>query len=98
MQRLAVRQLAEFVFRQGDLHPNRQNRAVEAQEGIECQQRIQASRKQDSENFEAEVSVRLDLTIDGAATRLAGRIDGLFRAAKGVLPVSYTHLTLPTKA
>ena len=87
MQRLAVRQLAEFVFRQGDLHPNRQNRAVEAQEGIECQQRIQASRKQDSENFEAEVSVRLDLTIDGAATRLAGRIDGLFRAAKGVLRV-----------
>ncbi len=87
MQRLAVRQLAEFIFRQGDLHPNRQSRAVEAQEGIECQQRIQASRKQRSEKFEAEVSVHVDVTIDGVATRLAGRIDGLLRNKQGLLRV-----------
>ena len=87
MQRLAVRQLAEFIFRQGDLHPNRQSRAVEAQEGIECQQRIQASRKQRSEKFEAEVSVHVDVSIDGVATRLAGRIDGLLRNKQGLLRV-----------
>ena len=41
MQRLAVRQLAEFVFRQGDLHPARESPGVS--EGIECQQKVQAS-------------------------------------------------------
>ena len=80
MQRLAVRQLAEFVFRQGDLHPAREGRGVEAQEGIECQQKVQASRQQGSAAFAAEVSVRLDMQIDGVQTRLAGRVDGLFRS------------------
>ena len=84
MQRLAVRQLAEFVFRQGDLHPARYARGVEAAEGIACQQKIQERRRQGSSAFESEVSVRADVEIDFTPTRLAGRIDGLFRGAQGV--------------
>ena len=72
MQRLAVRQLAEFVFRQGDLHPARYARGVEAAEGIACQQKIQERRRKGSSEFESEVSVRADVEIDSTPTRLAG--------------------------
>ena len=41
---------------------------------------MQASRQQGSAAFAAEVSVRLDMQIDGVQTRLAGRVDGLFRS------------------
>ena len=80
MKSIAVRQLAEFVFRQGDLHASRNSRPVDAQEGIVTQQLIQNQRQQTSEAFEAEVSVALEADFTDGRKRLAGRIDGLVRS------------------
>ena len=81
--KIAVRQLAEFVFRQGDLYPTRQARGVDAREGIETQEKIQNQRKALLPVFEAEVPIALDVDLALGAGRLAGRIDGLIRNDNG---------------
>ena len=81
--KIAVRQLAEFVFRQGDLYPTRQGRGVDAREGIETQEKIQNQRKALLPVFEAEVPIALDVDLALGAGRLAGRIDGLIRNDNG---------------
>ena len=81
--KVAVRQLAEFAFRQGDLYPIRQGRGVDAREGIDTQQQIQMQRKSALPGFEAEVSVALDVDFAQGKGRLTGRIDGLIRDESG---------------
>ena len=81
--KVAVRQLAEFAFRQGDLYPIRQGRGVDAREGIDTQQQIQMQRKSALPGFEAEVSVALDVDFAQGKGRLTGRIDELIRDESG---------------
>ena len=79
---IAVRQLAEFAFRQGDLHPERTSKPVDAQLGIATQQLLQSQRKRQHATFSAEVAVNLEIKLAGDRARLAGRVDGLIQAAE----------------
>jgi DNA excision repair protein ERCC-2 len=70
--KLAVRTLAEFVHRRGDLHARLDGR-TRADEGIAAQRRAQRDR---ADGYEQERSVRLDLELAGEPATLSGRIDG----------------------
>ena len=63
MNTLSVRKLAEFVFRSGDLYPPSQGLRVDAVEGIETQQKLQQARSENDPAYEAEVSVKQQLTL-----------------------------------
>jgi len=84
MNTLSVRKLAEFVFRSGDLYPPSQGPRVEAVEGIETQQKLQQARSEKDAAYEAEVSVKQQLTMLNQACELRGRMDGLTKRKSGV--------------
>lgn len=82
---LAVRELAQWVFRQGDLYPARAARGVDAELGIKAQQSVQQQRSQDCSDYSFEVPVAVELACVLHAPwlpeygRISGRIDGLYR-------------------
>ena len=84
MNTLSVRKLAEFVFRSGDLYPPSQGLRVDAVEGIETQQKLQQARSENDPAYEAEVSVKQQLTLLDEACELRGRMDGLTKSKSGV--------------
>ncbi len=69
---VAVRELAAFVHRRGDLH-YRYDRATTAVEGISAQRRAQRGRP---DSYRREVAVETTLERHGVALTVRGRIDG----------------------
>ena len=69
---VAVRELAAFVHRRGDLH-YRYDRATTAVEGIGAQRRAQRGRP---DSYRREVAVEATLERHGVALTVRGRIDG----------------------
>ncbi|MFW6094578.1 MAG: helicase C-terminal domain-containing protein [Pseudomonadota bacterium] len=72
MLKLAVRELAEFVHRRGDLHARLDGR-TRADEGIAAQRALQQGR---GDGYQRELPVRLDVELAGQPVEVSGRIDG----------------------
>jgi len=76
---LAVRQLAEYVHRRGDIHV-RFERSTTGAEGIATQKRVQApyikTESDIDEGYVAELSVSHEFAVADERWRLGGRIDG----------------------
>ena len=83
MNTLSVRNLAEFVFRSGDLYPPSQGRRVEASEGVETQQKLQKQRSNNDSQYAAEVSLKLNIVVMNQSWELRGRMDGLTKSDSG---------------
>jgi len=79
--KLAVRTLAEFVHRRGDLHARLDGR-TRADEGIATQRRVQRER---GGGYERERRVSFDVELAGEPATLSGRIDGCDAAGAAVL-------------
>ncbi len=75
---IAVRNLAAFLFKAGDLYPVRSGKQVDAEQGIRMQQRVQASRREELPGYRAEVVVGRKVELAGRPRRISGRIDGLY--------------------
>ncbi|MEZ5560476.1 MAG: ATP-dependent DNA helicase [Pseudomonadales bacterium] len=71
-ERLAVRDLAEFVHRRGDLHARLDSR-TRAEEGIRTQRRHQQRR---GGTYQCERAVSLQTVLGAVPVTLGGRIDG----------------------
>lgn len=75
---IAVRNLAAFLFKAGDLYPVRSGKPVDAEQGIRMQQRVQASRREAFPEYRAEVVVGRKVELAGRSRKISGRVDGLF--------------------
>ena len=74
---VAVRDLAAFVHRRGDIH-FRYTGSATAAEGIGAQRRAQPRR----EGYRRELPVAATVARNGVALRIGGRIDGIDEAAR----------------
>ena len=81
--RLSVRQLVEFLRNTGSID-NRFTGFDRALEGARIHRRLQ---KAAGDGYEAEVSIKADLSAAGVAYRLEGRADGIFTGADGLVMV-----------
>ncbi|MEQ8783551.1 MAG: ATP-dependent DNA helicase [Roseibium album] len=72
MLRLAVRNLAEFVHRRGDLHARLDGR-TRAEEGIATQRRLQRGC---GDGYQRERPVALRVILAGVPVTISGRVDG----------------------
>ncbi len=86
---LSVRQLAEFVFRQGDLYPPRLGRAVDPEEGIQAQRQAQKLLLEQHNDYRCEVRVKADFEVGGRTHTLSGRMDGLLHTADAICVEEY---------
>ena len=77
MKPLAVRDLASFVFRHGDLYPSGGERSVEAWEGAAAHSAMQKKRTNADANYQKEFSLKVPVRLLDQDWRLQGRIDGL---------------------
>ena len=89
--RLSVRELVEFVCRQGNLD-NRRGDPDRLAEGSRIHRRIQ---KQEGEGYQAEVPLSLDTEYDGILYTIEGRADGILRNEKGVLIDEIKTICIP---
>ncbi len=81
MLKLAVRTLAEFVHRRGDLHARLDGR-TRPEEGIATQRRLQRGRPP---GYQRERTVALETTLAGEPVALSGRIDGCDASGSTIL-------------
>ena len=79
MTPLAVRDLASFIFRYGDLYPTGEGRSIEAWEGTAAHAAIQQRRKAADPHYQKEVSLKQFMVIRGREYQLQGRVDGITR-------------------
>lgn len=79
--KLSVRELVEFVCRQGDLD-NRRRDPDRLADGSRIHRRLQ---KQEGEGYQAEVPLSLDTEYDGILYTVEGRADGVLTTKDGVL-------------
>lgn|GEM_PF-394643 len=77
MKQIAVRDLASFVFRHGDLYPGGESVRVEAWEGTKAHASRQNQQLSKDPNYRKEVSVKLPVQLLSEEQWLQGRIDGL---------------------
>ena len=75
MKPLAVRDLASFVFRHGDLYPSGEGRSVEAWEGTAAHTAIQKARGATDTSYAKEVSLKVPVRLVDEDWQLQGRID-----------------------
>ena len=83
MTPVAVRDLASFVFRHGDLYPSGESRSVEAWEGTMAHSAIQKQREAGDAHYRKEVSLKLPIVLLGEERQLQGRVDGITQNASG---------------
>ena len=83
MTPVAVRDLASFVFRHGDLYPSGEGRSVEAWEGTMAHSAIQKQREASDAHYRKEVSLKLPIVLLGEERQLQGRADGITQNASG---------------
>ena len=89
--RLSVRELVEFVLRDGDLD----NRVADPErmvEGARIHRRIQ---KEQGDRYEAEVSLSLTIEYEGIPYTVEGRADGILTSDEGVLVDEIKTTALP---
>ncbi len=79
MKAIAVRDLAAFVFRAGDLYSSGEGGRVEAWEGTAAHTALQQQRSAADQHYRKEVAIKLPITLLGDQSVLQGRIDGLTR-------------------
>lgn len=92
--RLSVRQLVEFLRNTGSID-NRFTGFDRALEGVRIHRRLQ---KAAGDGYEAEVSIKADLSAAGVAYRLEGRADGIFTGSDGLVMVDEIKtVTCPTE-
>ncbi|MBL6815138.1 MAG: DEAD/DEAH box helicase [Pseudomonadales bacterium] len=84
MKPLAVRDLASFVFRHGDLYPSGEGRSVEAWEGTAAHAAMQKARIAADSHYAKEVSLKVPVRLVDEDWQLQGRIDGLTQNDSGV--------------
>lgn len=72
---LAVRELAEFVHRRGDIHV-RFEKSTTGAEGMATQKRVQAAQIAADDGYVAELSVQHEFSVADEVWRIGGRIDG----------------------
>ena len=75
---IAVRTLAEFVCRAGDLYPPGTGRRIDAEDGIRLQQRLRRQRQERIADYRSEVAVSMTFPCLAQERKLQGRIDGIF--------------------
>ena len=73
---VSVRDLAGFLFRAGDLYPEKRGRSVEPEEGVAVQKRAQSMIA--DPGYQREVRVALEVDIAGVSLAVNGRADGLW--------------------
>ena len=83
MKPLAVRELASFVFRHGDLYPSGEGRGVEAWEGTAAHTAMQKARAATDKHYAREVSLKVPVRLVDEDWQLQGRIDGLTQNDSG---------------
>lgn len=83
MQPISVRELASFVFRNGDLYPSGEGGRIEAWEGTFAHSIVQQQRVKDDERYRKEVPLKLSVNMAGQERLLQGRIDGLTQTPDG---------------
>ena len=91
--KISIKEMVEFICRSGHIS-NEMTNHVRALEGTRIHQKIQ--REQDA-YYQSEVSLNYEIEKDDFHYIFQGRMDGLIIKDDQV-SVSYTHLTLPTKA
>ena len=79
--RLSVRELVEFILRDGDID-NRSADPDSMAEGSRIHRRIQ---KEQGDQYEAEVSLSLTTEYEGITYTVEGRADGILTTDEGVL-------------
>lgn len=93
---VAVRDLAAFVHRRGDIH-YRYTASATAREGISAQRRAQPER----EGYRREVPVEATFTRNGVELRIRGRIDGIddgagvieeYKTTRSEVPALHGHI------
>mgnify|MGYP007000141675 len=72
MADVAVRDLASFVFRCGDLYPSGEGRSVEAWEGTIAHTAMQKQRTATDTDYRKEVSLKLSVQLLGEQRQLQG--------------------------
>ena len=83
MKPLAVRDLASFVFRHGDLYPSGEGRSVEAWEGTAAHNAMQKARTATDTSYAKEVSLKVSVRLVDEDWQLQGRIDGQTQSDSG---------------
>ena len=83
--RLAVRELADAVFRSGDLYPVRRGRQISAEEGIRIQGIVQAQRGVAHQHYQREIPVESHCLLGEETVSLSGRVDGCYPSADGIV-------------
>ena len=83
MKPLAVRDLASFVFRHGDLYPSGEGRSVEAWEGTAAHTAMQKARTATDTRYAKEVSLKISVRLVDEDWQLQGRIDGQTQSDSG---------------
>ncbi len=78
----SVRQLVEFVLREGDLHPGGFQGRDRAAAGSRGHRQLQKSRP---EGYEAEVALKLMVEQMGLQLEISGRIDGVFTTEQPII-------------
>ncbi|MDD4850142.1 MAG: ATP-dependent DNA helicase [Gemmiger sp.] len=95
---LPIRQLAEFLLRTGSID-NRFTGFDRANEGARIHRKLQRAALHAHPDYQAEVSLRQEVTVAGVAYTLEGRADGIFKGEDGVVTVDEIKTTaLPTEA
>lgn len=89
--KLSVRELVEFVCRQGDLD-NRRVDPDRMAEGSRIHRKLQ---KQEGEGYEAEVPLSLDTEYEGILYTVEGRADGILTNEDGVLIDEIKTVSIP---
>ena len=83
MADVAVRDLASFVFRCGDLYPSGEGRIVEAWEGTIAHTAMQKQRTATDTDYRKEVSLKLSVQLLDEQRQLQGRVDGVTCNSQG---------------
>jgi len=87
--KLAVRKVVDLILRCGDIDSGF-NDSSAMYKGAALHRKIQ---KESGENYQKEVSLKLELEIEGIPTILQGRADGIIRGAEGELIVDEIKTT-----
>lgn len=77
MTPIAVRDLASFIFRHGDLYPSGEGRNVEAWEGTAAHLAVQKHRASSDPYYRKEVALKQTIQVLGHDRQLQGRVDGM---------------------
>lgn len=88
-----------MLFAAGDLYAGWEQPGVEAEEGIQTQQRVQRERREQFPDYASEVSLRLSFPICSSPWLIRGRADGVYSEGQTLIVEEFkTCRLLPARA